>query len=114
MTDRQQEIVNLLWEALRKSTEHPDRADLETGTKTQLGCRVHGIRQGSVTMRKILAYPAYLSSKIVARICPARAAESGWDGEFDLSCMYPTGYIFGAVVWGIILIGAAVAIRLAL
>jgi len=37
LTKRQQAIVDLLWDTLRKSTEHPDRVDLPTGTKTKLG-----------------------------------------------------------------------------
>lgn len=64
-------------------------------------------------MRKFLAYPAYLSSKLVGRVCPRLMVESGWDGKFDLHCMYRCGYVFGAIVW-IILLGAAGAICMAL
>ncbi len=39
LTKRQQAIVNLLWDTLRKSPEYSDRCDLPptTGTKTKLG-----------------------------------------------------------------------------
>lgn len=37
LTPRQQAIVDLLWGTLKKSHDHPDRADLPTGTKTKLG-----------------------------------------------------------------------------
>ena len=65
-------------------------------------------------MRKFLAYPAYLSTKMVARFCPEKAAETGWDGTFDLDCMYPSGYVFGAVVYSLMLAGLLFGLGLAL
>lgn len=59
------------------------------------------------TMKKILAFPAYVSSRFVAAIWPDKVAQVGWDGLFDLSCMYRRGYIFGAVVWMSVLGGIA-------
>jgi len=37
LTRRQQKIVDLLWDTLKKSSEHPDRVNLPTGTKTKIG-----------------------------------------------------------------------------
>jgi len=65
------------------------------------------------TIKKIVAYPAFVSSCLAARVCPEKAEETGWDGTFDLDRMYRTGYVFGAAVWGI-LIAAAVVTGIAL
>ena len=37
LTERQQAIVDLLWDGLKKSPKHSDRVLLPTGDKTELG-----------------------------------------------------------------------------
>jgi len=59
-------------------------------------------------LRKILAYPAFLSSKIAGAVYPRFYEASEWDGTFNLDCMYRRGYIFGAVIWALLLVGVAV------
>lgn len=49
------------------------------------------------TIKKIVAFPAYLSSLAYATIRPDRV--EWWDRKFNLDQMDSEGYIFGATVW---------------
>lgn len=60
-------------------------------------------------MRKIIAFPAFVSSCLVARFYPERVAATGWSGKFDLEYMHKSGYVFGLAIWSLIVAGIAIA-----
>ncbi len=55
------------------------------------------------TIKRFIGLPAYVSSLVFAGLRPGRV--DWWDRKYDLDQMYGRGYIFGATVWALVIVG---------
>ena len=56
-------------------------------------------------VKKFVALPAYLSSLLSGWCYPCLYEINQWNGRFDLEYMYARGYVFGAIIWALIVLG---------